>query len=51
MIKNSVQGDAGASQVALVVKNSAANVGDVTDAGSTPGSGRASEGGHSNPLQ
>ena len=34
-----------------VVKNPPANVGDVRDAGSTPGSGRPPEGGHDNPLQ
>ena len=51
MIKNSVQGDAGASQVVLMVKNSPTNAGDITDAGSIPRSGRSPEGGHSNPLQ
>ena len=40
-----------ASQVALVVKNPPANVGDVKDVGSIPGSGRSPEGGHSNPFQ
>ena len=39
-----------ASQVALVVKNPPANTGDLRR-GSTPGSGRSSGGGHSNPLQ
>jgi len=41
----------GASQVALVVKNPPANAGDLRDVGSIPGSGRAPEGGHGNPLQ
>ena len=36
----------GVSQVA--VKNSPANAGDITDAGSTPGLGRALGGGHGN---
>ena len=40
-----------ASQVALVVKNLPDNVGDVRNAGSIPGSGRFSGGGHGNPLQ
>ena len=40
-----------ASQVTLVVKNLPANAGDVSDAGSTPGSGRFPGGGHGNPLQ
>ena len=40
-----------ASQVALVVKNPPANEGDIRDAGSIPGLGRAPGGGHSNPLQ
>ena len=35
----------------LVVKNLPANVGDVTDVGSIPGSGRSPGGGHDNPLQ
>ena len=39
------------SQVALVVKNSPANAGDVSDASSTPGSGRTPGGGHGNSLQ
>ena len=38
-------------QVALVVKNPPANVGDVRDAASIPGLGRSSGGGHGNPLQ
>ena len=40
-----------ASQVALVVKNSPANAGDVRDVGSVPGSGRSPGGGHEDPLQ
>ena len=40
-----------ASQVALVVKNSPANAGDISDVGSTPGSRRSPGGGHGNPLQ
>ena len=42
--------NSGASQVALVVKNLPANVGDVRDASSIPGSGRSPGGGHGNPL-
>ena len=34
-----------------MVKNLPANVGDVRDAGSVPGSERSPGGGHSNPLQ
>ena len=41
----------GGSQVALVLKNLPANVGDVREAGSTPGSRRYPGGGHGNPLQ
>ena len=33
----------------LVVKNSLANVGDIRDTGSIPGSGRSPGGGHGNP--
>ena len=40
-----------ASQVALVVKNSPANAGDLRDSGSVPGSGRFPGGGHGYPLQ
>ena len=40
-----------ASQVELVVKNLPANVGDITDAGSIPGSGRSPGRGHGNPPQ
>ena len=39
------------SQVALVVKNPPANVGDVRDSGSIPGAGRSPGGGHGNPFQ
>ena len=38
-------------QVALVLKNSPANSGDSGDAGSSPGWGRSSGGGHGNSLQ
>ena len=38
------------SQVALVVNNLPANVGDVRDMGSISGLGRSPEGGHSNPI-
>ena len=41
----------GASQVALVIKNPLASVGDVRDAGSIPGLGRAPGGAPGNPLQ
>ena len=40
-----------ASQVVLVVKNLSANVGDARDESSTPGAGRSSGAGNSNPLQ
>ena len=40
-----------ASQVTLVVKNQAANAGDVRDSVSIPGSGRFPGGGQGNPLQ
>ena len=43
--------EAWASQVALVVKNTPANAGDIRTAGSIPGSGRSLGGGHGNPLQ
>ena len=39
------------TQVALVVKNSPANAGDIRDVGSIPGTGRSPGGGHSNPPQ
>ena len=38
-----------ASQVALVVKNPHANVGDIKDMGSVPGLGRSPGEGHGNP--
>ena len=41
----------GASQVALVVTNLSANVGDIRDTGSIPGLGRSPGGGLGNPLQ
>ena len=34
-----------------MIKNPPANADDIRDAGSTPGSGRSSGGGHVNPLQ
>ena len=40
-----------ASQVALVVKNSPANAGDIRDLGSIPSSRRSPGEGHGNPLQ
>ena len=40
-----------ASQVAKVVKNPTANVGDVSNAGLIPGLGRSPGGGHGKPLQ
>ena len=40
-----------ASHVGFVVKNPSADVGDVRDMGSIPGSGRSPGGGHGNPLQ
>ena len=40
-----------ASQVALVVKNSPANAGDVRDVGLIPGLGRSPGGGSGSPLQ
>ena len=40
-----------ASQLALVVKNPSANVGDTRDVGSIPGSGRSPGGENGNPLQ
>jgi len=40
-----------ASQVALVVKNLPANVGDIRDTGSIPGLGRSPGGRRGNPLQ
>ena len=41
----------GASQVALVVRNSPANAGDRRDVASIPGSGRSPGEGNGNPLQ
>ena len=41
----------GASQEALVVNNAPANAGDLTDAGSIPGSGRCPGEGNGNPFQ
>ena len=40
-----------ASQVALVIKNSPANAGDLRDVGSIPELGRSPGGGHGSPLQ
>ena len=40
-----------ASQVALVIKNSPDNVGDLRNAGLILGSGRSPGGGHGNPVQ
>ena len=40
-----------ASHVALVIKNSPANTGDIRDVDSIPESGRSPGGGHGNPLQ
>ena len=40
-----------ASQVALVVKNTPANAGNLRDAGSIPGMGRSPGSGHGSPLQ
>ena len=37
--------------MALVVKNLPANVGDIRDVGSIPGSGTSPGGGHGNPYQ
>ena len=42
---------AGASQLALVVKTPLPNTGDAKDVGSIPGLGRSPEGGNGNPLQ
>ena len=44
-------GNQGFSQVAVVVKNPPANVGDIRDMGSIPGSGGSPGEGHGNPLQ
>ena len=48
---DNVYGCLRASQVALVVKDSPASVGDVRDTGFIPGSGRSPGGRHGNPLQ
>ena len=40
-----------ASKVALVIKNPAANAGNIRNVGSVPGLGRSPGGGHGNPLQ
>ena len=40
-----------ASQVALVVKNTSANAGDIGEAGLIPGSGRSPGKGNGNPFQ
>ena len=42
---------AGASQLALVVKSPLPNIGDAKDVGSIPGSGRSPGVGNENPLQ
>ena len=44
-------GDLGSTQVALVVKNLPASTGDIKDAGSIPGLGRAPGERNGNPLQ
>ena len=41
----------GTRSMALVVKNPAANAGDIGDVGSVPRSGRPTRGGNDNPLQ
>ena len=46
-----LNGNRGASQVALVVKNPSVNAGDIRDMGSAPGLERSPGGGHGNPLQ
>ena len=51
LIRHSLIGTEGASQVVLVVKNPAANVGDVRDTSSIPGLGRSLGEGNGNPLQ
>ena len=43
--------DGRASQMALVLKNSPANAGDLRDTGLILGSGRSPGGGHGNPLE
>ena len=49
--ETSVVVSAWASQVALMVKNSLANAGDIRDTGSIPGLRRSPGGGNGNPLQ
>ena len=44
-----ILGAGGASQMALVVKNSPANATEIREAGSIPGSGRSPGGGHGKP--
>ena len=51
LLINSIYCDEWASQVALVVKSSPVNAGDIRNAGSIPGSGGSCGGGHSNPLE
>ena len=51
LILGRVCAGAGASQVALVVKNLPTNTGDARDAGLIPGLGRSPGGGHGSPLQ
>ena len=51
LLINSVYHDEGASQVALEVKSSLSNAGDIKNAGSIPGSGRSCGGGHCNLLE
>ena len=51
LIKHSLIGPEGASQVVLGVKNPAANVGDVRDTSSIPGLGSSPGEGNGNPLQ
>ena len=46
-----MQGVQAQSLLALVVKNTPANAGDIRDVGSIPGSGKSPGGEHSNPLQ
>ena len=46
-----LNGNRGASQVALVVKNPSVNAGDIRDMGSAPGLERSPGGEHGNPLQ
>ena len=50
-LKELCSNNSGASQAALVVKNSPANAGDLRDTGSIPGLGRAPGGRHDYLLQ